>query len=289
MRIAGTRECPLIEAGPERLGCDSLRSRAIVVLELNAVETTTEREPDGECDPKQQYTVTKRCQKRPGRMPEVDRPGRREQGRREPEQRTDAEHDPDALQHATTCRRRPGHEQDGQHERRLERLLHRGVVDRDPTCGPGHRDGATGWLHEQLLEDIGHHGATHSEQARERCRDGGTAHVELRRDLDLGEDGEQRVCWRFERDGLVPAIVGDPVRHRDTEKAAHLDQRRGDHARCDGNHGCDQSLHGWNGLLVVQNLEQETASFADQAESELTILQAGELDDKLQRVLEQII
>ncbi|MFD1588461.1 hypothetical protein ACFR9U_15890 [Halorientalis brevis] len=46
---------------------------------------------------------------------------------------------------------------------------------------------------------------------------------------------------------------------------------------------------GWNGLLVVQDVEQETASFADQAESELTILQAGEVDDKLQRVLEQII
>jgi len=46
---------------------------------------------------------------------------------------------------------------------------------------------------------------------------------------------------------------------------------------------------GWNGLLVVQDLEQETASFVDQAESELTILQAGEVDDKLQRVLEQII
>jgi len=46
---------------------------------------------------------------------------------------------------------------------------------------------------------------------------------------------------------------------------------------------------GWNGVLVVQDLDRETASLEDQEDNEITILQAGELDDGLRRVLEEII
>ncbi|WP_135304856.1 hypothetical protein [Haloarcula amylovorans] len=46
---------------------------------------------------------------------------------------------------------------------------------------------------------------------------------------------------------------------------------------------------GWNGLLVVQDLEQETASFEAQAGSELKILQASELETNLKDILSKII
>lgn len=46
---------------------------------------------------------------------------------------------------------------------------------------------------------------------------------------------------------------------------------------------------GWNGLLVVQDLETETASLEDQKSNEISILQAGELESKLSKVLESVI
>jgi len=46
---------------------------------------------------------------------------------------------------------------------------------------------------------------------------------------------------------------------------------------------------GWNGLLVVQDLEQETPSVADQHDEPITILQAGELDAGLKTVLRELI
>ncbi|MCU4750983.1 hypothetical protein OB919_03125 [Halobacteria archaeon AArc-curdl1] len=42
---------------------------------------------------------------------------------------------------------------------------------------------------------------------------------------------------------------------------------------------------GWNGMLVVQDLDRETASLDDQADNEIAILQASELDDELESVL----
>ncbi|MFC4440512.1 MULTISPECIES: hypothetical protein [Natrialbaceae] len=44
---------------------------------------------------------------------------------------------------------------------------------------------------------------------------------------------------------------------------------------------------GWNGLLVVQDLQRETASLEEQAESEIKVLQAAELEDQLAQVLER--
>lgn len=46
---------------------------------------------------------------------------------------------------------------------------------------------------------------------------------------------------------------------------------------------------GWNGLLVVQELESEIASLEEQTENETEILQASELDGELQQILEQVI
>lgn len=46
---------------------------------------------------------------------------------------------------------------------------------------------------------------------------------------------------------------------------------------------------GWNGLLVTQDLETETASLDDQESSEIKILQASELESKLESVLKGII
>jgi len=43
---------------------------------------------------------------------------------------------------------------------------------------------------------------------------------------------------------------------------------------------------GWNGLLVTQDLNQETASFEEQEDSEIKILQASELRGQLQSVIE---
>jgi len=42
---------------------------------------------------------------------------------------------------------------------------------------------------------------------------------------------------------------------------------------------------GWNGLLVTQDLNQETASFEEQKDSEIKILQASELSSQLQSVI----
>ncbi|WP_232700602.1 hypothetical protein [Halobacterium wangiae] len=46
---------------------------------------------------------------------------------------------------------------------------------------------------------------------------------------------------------------------------------------------------GWNGLLVIQDLDSETASFEAQKDNEITILQASEIDEQLQHVLENIL
>jgi hypothetical protein len=44
---------------------------------------------------------------------------------------------------------------------------------------------------------------------------------------------------------------------------------------------------GWNGLLVVQDLDRETAPLEEQSDSEIKILQASELEDGLERVLDR--
>lgn len=46
---------------------------------------------------------------------------------------------------------------------------------------------------------------------------------------------------------------------------------------------------GWNGLLVVQDLEQETAPLSDQRQNEIKILQASELDAQLETILDQLL
>jgi len=46
---------------------------------------------------------------------------------------------------------------------------------------------------------------------------------------------------------------------------------------------------GWNGVLVVQDMDRQTASVEEQEDNEITILQAGELDAGRKRVLEQVI
>jgi len=46
---------------------------------------------------------------------------------------------------------------------------------------------------------------------------------------------------------------------------------------------------GWNGLLVVQDLEENTASAGEQKSNEITVLQAAELDSELSTVLEHVI
>ncbi|WP_311174159.1 hypothetical protein [Halobellus ordinarius] len=46
---------------------------------------------------------------------------------------------------------------------------------------------------------------------------------------------------------------------------------------------------GWNGLLVVQDLERETLSIDQQKEQPITILQAGELDEELSNVLGSVL
>ena len=46
---------------------------------------------------------------------------------------------------------------------------------------------------------------------------------------------------------------------------------------------------GWNGVLVIQDLAEDTPSVEDQADNEITILQAGELDSGLKRVLDEVI
>lgn len=44
---------------------------------------------------------------------------------------------------------------------------------------------------------------------------------------------------------------------------------------------------GWNGLLVVQDLDRETTPLEEQSDSEIKILQASELEDGLERVLDR--
>lgn len=46
---------------------------------------------------------------------------------------------------------------------------------------------------------------------------------------------------------------------------------------------------GWNGLLVVQDLDDETASLETQSENPVTILQAGELEENLEAILHEIL
>jgi hypothetical protein len=46
---------------------------------------------------------------------------------------------------------------------------------------------------------------------------------------------------------------------------------------------------GWNGLLVIQDLEEQTASVAEQGRDEMTVLQAEELERDLEQVLENVI
>jgi hypothetical protein len=46
---------------------------------------------------------------------------------------------------------------------------------------------------------------------------------------------------------------------------------------------------GWNGLLVIQDLEQETLSVEHQEAQPITILQASELDGELSGVLESVL
>lgn len=53
--------------------------------------------------------------------------------------------------------------------------------------------------------------------------------------------------------------------------------------------GDDYFGNGWNGLLVVQDLAEETATLDEQADSEIKILQASELEDELEQVVRQVI
>ncbi len=46
---------------------------------------------------------------------------------------------------------------------------------------------------------------------------------------------------------------------------------------------------GWNGLLVIQDLDDETAPLSEQKGSEIAILQASELDRELQTILKQVL
>jgi hypothetical protein len=54
-----------------------------------------------------------------------------------------------------------------------------------------------------------------------------------------------------------------------------------------GRNGEEYFGSGWNGLLVVQDLQRETASLEEQAESEIKVLQAAELEDQLAQVLKR--
>ncbi|WP_440769187.1 hypothetical protein [Natronorubrum sp. DTA28] len=46
---------------------------------------------------------------------------------------------------------------------------------------------------------------------------------------------------------------------------------------------------GWNGLLVTQDLDDESASLEEQSENPVTILQASELERNLERILREIL
>ncbi|QFU84283.1 hypothetical protein [Natronorubrum aibiense] len=57
--------------------------------------------------------------------------------------------------------------------------------------------------------------------------------------------------------------------------------------REDGNE--DYFGSGWNGLLVVQDLEEETASLREQSDREIAILQASELEAELEAILREVV
>ncbi|MFP9193725.1 hypothetical protein ACLI4Q_19080 [Natrialbaceae archaeon A-CW1-1] len=46
---------------------------------------------------------------------------------------------------------------------------------------------------------------------------------------------------------------------------------------------------GWNGLLVVQDLEEETASLEEQSDREIAILEASELEGELETILREVV
>lgn len=46
---------------------------------------------------------------------------------------------------------------------------------------------------------------------------------------------------------------------------------------------------GWNGLLAVQDLDQDTPSVDAQEDEPITILQAGELNEELPAILETVL
>jgi len=46
---------------------------------------------------------------------------------------------------------------------------------------------------------------------------------------------------------------------------------------------------GWNGMLIVQDLDEETATLEEQEESQIKILQASELESELGTVLQEVI
>ncbi|WP_256392029.1 hypothetical protein [Natronoarchaeum rubrum] len=55
-----------------------------------------------------------------------------------------------------------------------------------------------------------------------------------------------------------------------------------------GNEG-DYFGSGWNGLLVVQDLDDQTASVDDQSDNEIAVLQASELEDELETILRDVV
>jgi len=46
---------------------------------------------------------------------------------------------------------------------------------------------------------------------------------------------------------------------------------------------------GWNGLLVVQDLDDQTASVDEQSDNEIAVLQASELEDELETILRDVV
>jgi len=46
---------------------------------------------------------------------------------------------------------------------------------------------------------------------------------------------------------------------------------------------------GWNGLLVVQDFEEETVSLEEQSDQEMAVLQASELEGCLKTALSEIV
>lgn len=46
---------------------------------------------------------------------------------------------------------------------------------------------------------------------------------------------------------------------------------------------------GWNGILVVQDLDDETASLDEQSDHEIAVLQASELEEELEMILREVV